>query len=232
MSMNADDLNQAHHCWTHIGVSGDRSCEELATTTHCHNCEVYTTAGRDLLEREVPLDYLKEWTDAFAQPQATQSAPQAVLPTGQAVELFSALIFRLSHEYFALPVSALQEITPPMPIHSLPHRRSPALLGLVNIRGRILLCASLNHLLGLNHRSSGSTLQKMLVVGHGDRTWVFLADEVQRIYRFQGNELKAPPVVVSYASDTYTQGVINWHGKKINYLDVELLLHSLDRKLL
>jgi chemotaxis-related protein WspD len=231
MSMNADDLNQADHCWTQIGVSGDRSCEALATTTHCHNCEVYTTAGRDLLERDVPLDYLREWTAAFAQPLAIQSAPHTS-PLGQAVEPFSALIFRLSHEYFALPVSALQEVTPPMPIHSLPHRRSPALLGLVNIRGRILLCASLNQLLGLNHRSSDSALQKMLVVGHGDRTWVLLVDEVQRIYRFQGSELKAPPVVVSHAGDTYTQGVIDWHDEKINYLDVELLLHSLDRKLL
>jgi chemotaxis-related protein WspD len=229
--MNEEDLNHAH-CWTRIGASGDRSCEELVAVTHCHNCEVYTISGRDLLEREVPPDYLEEWAAAFAQPQGIPSVQQTAQPLKQAAEPFSALIFRLSHEHFALPVSALQEITPPMPIHSLPHRRSPALLGLVNIRGRILLCASLNQLLGLNHRSLDSALQKMLVVGHGDRTWVLLVDEVQRIYRFQGSELKAPPVVVSHASDTYTQGVIEWHDEKINYLDVELLLHSLDRKLL
>jgi chemotaxis-related protein WspD len=225
---------QPEQCWTRIGAGGDRSCKELVTATHCHNCAVYAIAGRDLLEREVPPDYLREWTAAFAQPQVESQSPlqPTALLTEPAAEPFSALVFRLSHEFFALPMSALQEVTPPMPIHSLPHRRSPALLGLVNIRGRVLLCASLNQLLGLAPLSSNAALQKMLVVGHAERTWVFLVDEVQRVCRFQGSEVKVPPVVVSYADDTYTQGIIDRHDEKINYLDVELLLHSLDRKLL
>jgi chemotaxis-related protein WspD len=229
--MNADNaFDQADQCWTHIGVGGDRSCEELAAAIHCHNCKVYETAGRSLLERDVPIEYLKEWTAVFAQlPTESQSTQQG----GGVAEPFSALIFRLSREYFALPMSMLQEVTPPMPIHSVPHSRSNALLGLVNVRGRILLCASLNLLLGLTRPAvtDDSAQQKMLVVG-SERTWVFLVDEVERIQRFEGSELKAPPVVVSHASDTYTQGVMDWHDKKVNYLDAELLLHSLDRKLL
>jgi chemotaxis-related protein WspD len=234
--MNTDDaLTHSDHCWTHIGVGGDRSCKELAAATHCHNCEVYETAGRSLLQRDVPIDYLKEWTAVFAQPQAElqSSFQKTMLQAGRTADSFSALIFRLSREYFALPMSMLQEVTPPMPIHSVPHRRSNALLGLVNIRGRILLCASLNALLGLTRPTAAAdpARQKMLVVG-SERTWVFLVDEVERMQRFEGSDLKEPPVVVSHASDTYTQGVMNWHDEKVNYLDAELLLHSLDRKLL
>jgi chemotaxis-related protein WspD len=242
--MNADDdlthsrthlETNSDRCWTHIGVGGDRSCEELAAATHCHNCEVYETAGRSLLERDVPIDYLKEWTAVFAQPQteSRSSLQKTKLQARQAADSFSALIFRLSHEYFALPMSMLQEVTLPMPIHSVPHSHSNALLGLVNIRGRILLCASLNLLLGLTRPATAAdpARQKMLVVG-SERTWGVLVDEVERIQRFEGSELKAPPIVVSHASNTYTQGVIDWHDKKVNYLDVELLLHSLDRKLL
>ncbi len=29
-------------CWNRIGVSGDRSCPELATVVHCHNCPVFS----------------------------------------------------------------------------------------------------------------------------------------------------------------------------------------------
>jgi chemotaxis-related protein WspD len=229
--MDADNaLDHADQCWTHVGVGGDRSCEELAAATHCHNCKAYETAGRSLLERDVPIDYLKEWTAVFAQPQADS---RSALQVGQVADPFSALIFRLNREYFALPMSMLQEVTLPMATHSVPHSRSNALLGLVNIRGRILLCASLNLLLGLTRPATADdpARQKMLVVG-SERTWVFLVDEVERIQRFEGSELKAPPVVVYHASDTYTQGVIDWHDKKVNYLDAELLLHSLDRKLL
>ena len=70
----------------------------------------------------------------------------------------------------------------------------------------------------------------MLVVGSGK--WVFPVDEVHRIHRFHLNEFKATPVVVSKSNETYTQGVIDWHNKKVNYLDAELVLDTLDRRIL
>jgi chemotaxis-related protein WspD len=38
---------------------------------------------------------------------------------------------------------SLDEIVGPRPVHSLPHRRNPALLGLVNVRGELVICVSL-----------------------------------------------------------------------------------------
>jgi chemotaxis-related protein WspD len=236
--MDTDAPHLIDQCWNRIGVGGDRSCKALETATHCHNCAVYAAAGRSLLERDVPLEDLQEWTAVFAQPRtelkALQRSPQGSSAQDRPANTpFSALIFRLNHESFALPTSMLQEVTPPMPIHSIPHRRNDILLGLVNIRGKILLCASLNSLLGLDRsQPAHPERQKMLIVGHPESTWVFPVDEVQRISRFDSSELQPPPVVLSYATDTYTQGVIDWHNEKVNYLDAELLLHSLDRKLL
>lgn len=234
-------LNGSAQCWNQIGVGGDRSCGELETAIHCRNCTVYATAGRGLLEREVPFDYLNERTIALAQSQTESTSLQAeatqhaAFRVGRSADTLSAIVFRLSNECFALPMSVLQEVTHPVPIHTIPHRRNELLLGLVTIRGEILLCASLHHVLGLTARSASSdeqTLQRMLVVGTRDRSWVFPVDEVLRICRFHPSQLTATPVVVSQATETYTQGVIDWQSKKVNYLDAELLLHSLDRKLL
>lgn len=202
-------------------------------------------AGRGLLEREVPLDYLNERTAALAQSQteltqslARQSSDAATQQTafriGQAADTLSAIVFRLSNECFALAMPVLQEVTNPVPIHTIPHHRSGVVLGLVTIRGEILLCASLHNLLGLTSTPASieSTLQRMIVVGQRDRAWVFPIDEVQRICRFHPSQIKPTPVVVSHATETYTQGVIDWHNEKVNYLDAELLLHALERKLL
>ncbi len=195
-------------------------------------------AGRSLLEREVPLDYLNEWTAVLAaqeEPSWT-SGEQATFKIGRSVHTLSAIIFRLSDELFALPVRVLQEVTHPCVIHKLPHRSNELLLGLVNIRGEILLCASLGDLLGLetatNPPSSRMNLERMLVVGQKNGKWVFPVDEVQRISRFHLNDLKAAPVVVAKANETYTQGVIDWQNQKVNYLDAELLFDRLDRKIL
>jgi hypothetical protein len=71
--MNNQDLtiNGLHStfndCWNQIGVTGDRSCEELKSYMHCHNCPVYSAAGRGLLEREVPPEYLKQWTEILSE---------------------------------------------------------------------------------------------------------------------------------------------------------------------
>lgn len=242
--MHAHQLNPIAQCWNQIGVGGDRSCVELETALHCRNCEVYAMAGRGLLEREVPLDYLNERTAALAQSQtelaqslARQSSEtgtqQTAFRIGRAADTLSAIVFRLSNECFALAMPVLQEVTNPVPIHTIPHCRSGVVLGLVTIRGEILLCASLHNLLGLTSppASIEPTLQRMIVVGR-DRSWVFPIDEVQRICRFHPSQIKPTPVVVSHATETYTQGVIDWHNEKVNYLDAELLLHALDRKLL
>ncbi|WRH66550.1 MAG: hypothetical protein RSE13_23805 [Planktothrix sp. GU0601_MAG3] len=49
-------------------------------------------------------------------------------------------------------------------------------------------------------------------------------------YRFHLNEFKDAPVVISKASEAYTKGVVTWQGKKINFLDSELLFYTLSHK--
>uniref|UniRef100_A0ACD5GP87 Uncharacterized protein n=1 Tax=Desertifilum tharense IPPAS B-1220 TaxID=1781255 RepID=A0ACD5GP87_9CYAN len=71
-------------CWQQIGVQGDRSCPQLDIYIHCRNCPVYTSAGRALLEREVPADYLAERTELLTQ-----------VKLEEAVDSLSLCIFRL-----------------------------------------------------------------------------------------------------------------------------------------
>jgi chemotaxis-related protein WspD len=59
------------------------------------------------------------------------------------------VIFRIGAEWLALPTPAFQEVAERRVIHTLPHRRHGVVLGLVNIRGELLICVSLGRLLGL-----------------------------------------------------------------------------------
>ncbi len=200
------------------------------------------TAGRRLLDREIPLDYLQEWTQILAQqasPQAgtdTAALSEDSLKIGQAKVTQSAMIFRLGSERFALPVCVLQEVTSPSPIHTLPHRTNDLFLGLVNIRGEILPCFSLSQFLNvempIDPTYSRINLRRMIVIGGQENRWVFPADEVHRVYRFHPSELQEPPVVVAKTQKAYTQGIIDWRGEKVNYLDADRLLDTLDRRLL
>ena len=118
---------QVYDCWKTIGVEGNGTCRELPGFIHCRNCPVYSAAGLQLLNRPLPADYRREWTEHFAQKQKLSTPLKT-----------SALIFRIDREWLALPTHAFQEVAERRAIHTLPHRRQGIVLGLVNIRGELL----------------------------------------------------------------------------------------------
>ncbi|WP_242039560.1 chemotaxis protein CheW [Anabaena sphaerica] len=234
-------------CWNKIGVMGDRSCGELAAVIHCYECAVYAAVGDSLLEREPAADYLEDWMKILEETSAIPDiydSNEAVIRTNEAI---SIIIFRLGNERLALPVRMLQEVTHPCVIQPLPHRSNELFLGLVNIRGETLLCASLQSLLhiqpteeNVNKKLSSKTnstvklinIQRMIVAGQGEDKWVFPVDEVHGIFRFHLNELQDAPVVITKSEEGYTRGIVYWEGKKVNYLDSDLLFYTLNHKIL
>jgi chemotaxis-related protein WspD len=194
---------------------------------------VYASAGRTLLHRSAPAGYVEEWTSLLSQPIPKSTVTDSTSTTP------SVLIFRLEEEWFALPVEAIKEVTPVCPIHTLPHRSNDILLGVVNIRGEILICVSLGNILGIqssrwkfpnpdikNHFNS-VLYRRMVVLEMQENRWVFTVDEIYSIQRIQESEVVDAPTVIAKTPDTYTKRIVNWQDKKINFLDRELLFYEL-----
>lgn len=236
-----------NNCWNKIGVMGDHSCPQLKTFIHCRNCTVYSEAGRGLLDREVPVGYINEWTELFSQAKLELTDPQLEKTNEEIEKTITVLVFRLGVEWLALSAKLFIEITPPCIIHTIPHRSNKILQGIVNIRGEILLSISLSNFLNLEtqefkNKKSKSQIatrdfnpvaqQRMIVVEKEGNRWVFIADEVANLQKFHSHEFRQAPAVISQADEAYTKSVINWQGKKINYLDDELLFYTLSKRLL
>ncbi|MBD2081754.1 chemotaxis protein CheW [Leptolyngbya sp. FACHB-17] len=216
-----DDIND---CWNRIGVEGNQTCEQLAQVTHCHNCSVYSESGRLLLERDVPIDYVQEWTTSIAE-------RGSALSDRSTEEMLSLILFRLGQEQFAISIRSLQEVIRPTRIHKLPRRSDRLFLGLTNVRGEVLLCASLREFLNLEAAASSDD-DRMLIVGTSQRKWVFPVDQVHGIHRYPLRQIQAPPVVITKTNAAYTQGILICNDQKVNYLNAELLIDTLDRRLL
>jgi chemotaxis-related protein WspD len=219
-------LPVVNDCWNRIGVSGDGSCRELESHVHCRNCPVYGAASVLLLDRALPPDALREWTERVAAENRTAE------PGTEAV-----IIFRIGGEWLALPVRAFQEVAEPCPIHTLPHRRQGALLGLVNVRGELLICAALEGVLGLektaiaNEEQPGATGGRLLVLQRDGNRLACPVDEIDGVHRYHPRELNEVPATVTRAAATYTVGILPWQGKTVGCLDDELLFYSLNQSL-
>ena len=211
-------------CWNKIGVWGDVSCPELGSVSHCHNCHVYSAAGRSLLERQGSDDYLDEWTRIIAQSEQAKKADNV-----------SVVLFRMGGEWLALPTRVFSEVIEDRTVHSMPHRSSRVFLGLINIRGEIQLCFSLAAILGLSStaesdsRQSHIVYKRMIVVRQKRDSWVFPVDEVFGVHHFDNEELEESPVTISKTDITFTTGLLAWNDRSVGLLDEELLFNALKR---
>lgn len=213
-----------HDCWNKIGVGGDASCPELRQYVHCRNCPVYSAAAKALLRRELPEGYLQDATTYFAQKISAEED-----------DTHSIVIFRIGSEWMALPTNAFQEVADNCPLHSLPHHRGGALLGLANVRGELLLCASLAKLLGVEEDSpakQGAASRHMLVIRHKGWRLIFPVDEVHGTHRYSRRELKKIPETLSKAQTAYTKATLTWRNLTVGCLDEELLFQALNRSML
>ena len=212
-------------CWNHIGIWGDRTCPELPSMTHCRNCPVYATAGRGLLDREGPAGYLDEWTQVLSRPDQSQAAGTE-----------SALLFRLGHEWLALSTRLFREVLEDRVVHHVPHHSDAIFRGIINIRGEIHLCVSLESLLGLeaeedrSHQVSHIVYARMVVIEKDGETWVFRVDEVHDIHAFHLDELEDVPITINQSRAAHIKGLISWHDRHVSYLDEELLFYALQKR--
>ena len=215
-------------CWRIVGVSGDRSCPELETFIHCRNCPVLAEAARTFFDRGAPPGYLEDWRAILEEPTADIEAGTT-----------SVLVFRLEREWFALATQVLVEVTPPRPLHRIPHRTGGGIAGLVNIRGQLQVCMSLHALLGLaggpaaagGSAGADAAASRLLVVERvgerGIERWVLGADEVAGVHRLGKNAVRPVPATVSHGQTRFSTALFDWQDRTIGLLDEARLFAGL-----
>ena len=190
----------------------------------------HSSASTRLLGRAIPANYRAAQTEQIAQSQQVAAASKV-----------SALIFRLGHEWFALPSVLCHQVLEPLTAHTIPHRSNQTLLGVVNVRGQMLLKVSLLQVLGLSRDTSDATTVKhcprMVVVekameSGGSDTWVFDVDELYGIQPVLFSELEPPATGTGNSPATCTRYLFLWQGIRVNFLDDIRLFETLRQQAL
>ena len=225
LDLTLADTQAIDDCWNRIGIHGDKSCPLLVEHIHCRNCSVYSAAATRLLDR-----YALQQDDR---------RPVAAAEVDEKIVTRSLLVFRLGEEWLGIATRCLVEVAPLQPIHSLPHQRSRALLGVANVRGALVACLSLVELLGLEttHQgaSGGRIMPRMLIIAAHGGPVVVPVDEVDGIHAIDERILDAASRAGaehhSTASAKYTRGVLQFRGRSLRWLDEEQLLSAVTRSL-
>lgn len=212
-------------CWNQIGIRGDQSCPKLATRVHCRNCEVYADAAQRNLQRPVGDGYREAWAAHFRQ------APDARLANDAA-----ALVFRIGREWLALPAAVVASVAPQAKVHRLPHRTGGALLGIVNIGGKLHPALSLALLLGIDETDGPAavgrhTFARLVVMQWQEQFFALPVADLHGIVRYPSSALAMPAATINKGMVRYLTGVLSESGMHIGVLDAQLVGHQLARLL-
>ena len=218
----SSDAEAIDDCWNRIGIHGDRSCVLLAEHIHCRNCAVYSAAATRLLDR-------------YALAQDHRASPDSEALLAVDVKTRSLVVFRLGDEWLGLPTRCLVEVSPVQTIHSLPHQRSRALLGVANVRGALVACLSLVELLGLDSSaacaSNARIMPRMLIVSAEGGPVVVPVDEVDGIHGIEAHLLDAASLPAQHINARFTLGVMQWRNRSLRLLDEAQLMSAVNRSL-
>ncbi len=210
-------------CWRVTGVYGEGSCAELGHYAHCRNCPVFAQAGLEAIDRPASASALEEATLRLGVSRPAAEPAQA-----------SAVLFRLGFEWFALPTGALHEIVEGRTIHSLPHRAGSVVLGLANVHGELVVCVSLQRLLGRSvppERSIGWRHGRLILLNWERRRLAFPVEEVGGPWRYGVAEVAARPGLDADPGGGFTRGVLRVNDCPAVMLEPDLLLAALNRML-
>jgi chemotaxis-related protein WspD len=210
-------------CWNVIGVKGDRSCKLLDTAQHCHGCNVFARAAQAFLDRPATDAYVAEMTALVA-----ESAEVRV----DAAQL-SVVLFDIGDQTLAIDTRDVVEVTEPRPVHRIGHRTGKVFSGIVNIHGQLELCASLRGLLQIAGASADSTSSaaRMLLIEHEGERWVFAADSVRGVHRFESRAVSPVPATAKHDVTFYVKSVLCWQERRVGYLDLEKTFAALGSSL-
>ncbi len=169
-------------CWETEGVGGTQTCARLAVVGHCRNCPVFMDEGRRLLDRDIPFEYRESWTARVGE-----------IEQKRARSVVSFVPFRIAAHWLALRSNVCLKVVAARPAHAVPFRTNAVFLGLANVEGEMMPCASLADALELERNAplAPSAASRMLVAARQGARWCFPVDETTGIESCVASEIES-----------------------------------------
>lgn len=169
------------------------------------------------LQREPDAADRERWRDGLASPP----------PAARNQERLVLFVFRVGAERFGIEPANIDLAAPLPGLHSIPHRGA-FLAGVVNVRGAVTLCFSLEDVLG---SSPGPATDRpmMLVLSHGGWRVACRVDEAFGVSEFDRASLLPLPATSQAAGRSHLVGILpGGDGHDVGWLEAGSLFEAFD----
>ncbi len=158
-----------------------------------------------------------------AEESADVSKPETVSASDSA-DIDRILAFHLDTQRYAFPIDQVQEIQQIVAFADMPDKNG-VVLGMVNLRGRVIPAVDLRILLGMPRKEYGLETP-MVICRIGEGLVAIVVDGVDDVIQITKGSIQAAPRMHSLASRMV--GVCHLENEMVFVLDVELLTEPVD----
>ncbi len=146
------------------------------------------------------------------------------LKTDVTDELLQLVSFKVGEAEFGVDILKVQEINKMMELTIVPNTPE-FVVGVVNLRGRIIPILNLRTRLGLPVKEYDLET-RIIVVEMEDKTIGFIVDEVKEVLRIPKNITEPPPDIVSGVDSDYITAIGKMEDRLLILLDLAKVLTS------
>jgi twitching motility protein PilI len=144
--------------------------------------------------------------------------------TEQEVNRWSGIAFEMMGQYFVAPLGEVSEVIYPPKYTSVPNTQN-WVVGLANIRGRLLSVSDLAHYISGN-KSQNLQSQKVMCISHNDHYVGLVVDQVLGIQHFNKKSFFLQHDALDESLKDYCQGYFHQHNQRWNVFLFSKLLKN------
>ncbi len=137
-------------------------------------------------------------------------------------DLEQYVVFRVGPEWHGLPIACIREISKLFETTPVPHT-APFVVGIGNVRGRVMPVLDLATRLELPSRVRGSE-SRMLIVEHRGELYALVVDEVDQVVALPPEHLERAPGTIRGARGEFIHALARHGGRLIVVLSLDGLL--------
>ncbi|MFC4322459.1 chemotaxis protein CheW [Litchfieldia salsa] len=130
------------------------------------------------------------------------------------------IIFKIANEEYAIDINQVQSIERMQPVTAMPNT-SAALIGVTNIRGKVMPLFDLRIILSALPKENNDDTRIILVEFQG-KSMGIVVDEANEVLEISHDNIQKPSFTVE--SDTFIKGVATLEKRLLILIDIEKLI--------
>ncbi len=136
--------------------------------------------------------------------------------------MIQEVIFKLNNDDFGLEIMNVNEIIRMQELTAMPNT-SAYILGVTNIRGKVIPVISMKKILGMEE-SSDDDRTRIIVASLGEKTYGFKVDSVSEIIKIEEEQIDKQEGIGEDAEKNYIFGIAKLDERLVKLIDLEKIL--------